>query len=271
MSTGSGMRSAVGWLIVGVFLAAATSGGCASVDRSERDGHVLEATGVAILESVDARRDPSRFWHTYLEATGEGMAAAGASTEFQQKTTALQAARSRALARLVEDLEGTEIAREAKVLNMQFAGESVSSRTRGELRGVQVITEEYNPETRVAQVTVRVGLDERGKVVPAEAVAVAPGSMDARRARAERAARVDALSRLREQIGEVRVGRSVRVRNLMLSHHEAWLSVEGIMRNVEFSEPRWRGDARCEVVASVKVPPEKLKHFRSLAESANPR
>jgi len=226
---------------------------------------------VAILESVEARRDPARLWHTYLEATGQGIAAAGASTEFQQRMTAVQAARSRALAGLVEELEGTEIAREAKVLNMQFAGESVSSRTHGELRGIQVVDEEYDPETGVAQVTVRVGLDERGKLVPAEATAAAPGSMDARRARAERAARVDALSRLREQIGEVRVGRSVRVRNLMLSHYEAWLSVEGIMRNVEFSEPTWSGDVRCEVVASVRVPPGELKHFRSLAESAEPR
>ncbi len=267
MSARIGLRMGVRWLIAGLFAASLAAGGCSSARGASPEGVFLEATGVAILESQERERDPSRFWQTYVEATGKGVAAAGAPTEFQQRMTALQAARSRALAGLLEDLEGVEIAREAQVVNMQFAGESVSSRARGQLRGVQVVAEEYDSQTRVAEVTLRVGLDAEGQIVPVQATAAAPELLEARRARAERAARVDAVSRLREQIGEVQVGRAVLVRNLMLSHHEAWLSVEGIMRNVEFSEPRWSGESRCEVVASVKVPPEKLKYFRSLAEA----
>jgi len=225
----------------------------------------LEATGEAFLEEVDREIGvPAVEWDSVVEGYGQGFPATDAVSEEQRRMTALRAARYVALGDLLGKIGGTRVRQESKVLNMQFAGEAVEVERAGMLEGVQVVRSEYDPERQIASVTVRVGLDKEGKIIPERLLPITPLSLEARRARAEHAARVQALVALREQIGQIRVGQSIKVKNLVLSRQEASLVVEGMLEGAEFSEPEWPTPRHCKVKASLTLSEADLARLRKM-------
>ncbi len=179
---------------------------------------------------------------------------------------ALEGARYRAMAKLVENLRGMDVAKTTTVKDLVFASEEVEVNILGQLEGVQLVKAEYDEKTGIAEVTVRVGLDSRGGIVPSRMLPIMPLSLAARRARAESAACVDAVASLRGQIGEVHVGQVVKVKNLVLEHQEAWLLVEGILEGVKFSEPHWPSNEQCVIGATVTMTPDQLQRLRSMTQ-----
>ncbi len=246
-------------------VAAGLTAGCSAPGRARDDVRVFEATGESVLEREGEARVALWGWESYVESKGEGMPAPGTSTVLQKRLTAVEAARCRALAGLVEELGGLEVERESRVLNLQFAAETVEARSAGQLWGIETVAEEFDEEADIAEVTLRIYLDSEGKIVNRTLLPPSPESASARRARAEHAARVDALAKLREQVGEVKVGQSVTVRNLMLSRHEAWLTVEGMLEGAAFAPPEWVGEDRCRVKATLRVPEATLAKLEGQA------
>lgn len=220
---------------------------------------VFKATGHAVPERADAGGlvGPGV---AYVEATGHGLPAPSATGPLQERMTAVEAARCRALAHLAEKMEGLTVQRESQVVNFQFAGESVQSRTQAELPGATMVAQEFDETSGMARVTLRLPLDATGRPVEAARMLPAAENAEARRARCERAARVEALANLREQVGRVQVGKYVQVKDLVLARQEAWSAVEGILRGVDFSEPQWQGEA-CTVQAELKVSREELEQL----------
>ena len=104
--------------------------GCAGVDKSVGEGSFVEVTGIGI---------PA------LTAVGES----------QKRTTALEAARHDALAKLAEEIHGVYLHKECRVRDMTFAGMEVDARVSGELLDWQVVSRSYDDETQFATVTVR--------------------------------------------------------------------------------------------------------------------
>ncbi len=98
-----------------------------------------------------------------LEGRGVGLPTADANTPDQQRMTACQAAYYRALADLAGKVYGTHIEQESKVVNMQFAGESLQTDVSGLLDGVEVVSNEYDPKSGMATAVVRVELDGEGR------------------------------------------------------------------------------------------------------------
>jgi hypothetical protein len=239
--------------------------GCAGVGSTGRDVRVFRARGEAIMEEEAGPADVLRGGESYLRAAAEALPAAGASEPFQRRLTALEAAKYRALAKLVEGLEGVRVERETSIRDLQFQQESVVARAVGNLTGATVVESAFDEETGVGRVTVQVVLDAEGNTVVPQFVPPSAVSRQARRARAEQAARVDAMAKLREKIGKVRVGQEVHVENLMLRRHEAWLVVEGWLQGVEFSPPEWVGERRCVVEVAVRVPEAELARLSSLS------
>ena len=244
------------------------SAGCAGV--SGRGGDVvLRARGEAVVEAEEAvGQAPAAEWESIVQATGQGFASPTAPTDELKRLTALEAARHVALAALVEQIEGAEVTQRSMVRNMTFMAQELQSEVAGRLAGARVVRSDYDAATGKAEVQLMVGLDAEGKVVPAPAtvgLAGVPPSEASRRLRAEAAARIDALAKLRGQLGEVRVGQQVRVRNLRLAHQEAWSTVEGILEGVQFGEPEWPTDRRCVVEASLTVPAADLERLRHAA------
>ena len=241
--------------------------GCASPELTGGRTEVVRAKGVAFVE--EASRDvgiPALNWDTVVEATGQGLPASEATTPALKKLTAQEAAKYVALAQLVAKIEGTHITQESKVRDMKFAGQDVVAQLSGNLVGVKVVSESYDEENEVAEATVRVGLDSKGNIVPDRLLPVTPLSIAARKARAEEAAKLDALAKVREKVGEVYVGQEVRVKNLMLSHQRAWLVVEGMLDGVEFSRPRWVSGRQVEVEATLTVAPTDLQRLRAMVQ-----
>jgi len=245
---------------------AMASAGCGSHRlRSAEKERVFKATGVAFLEETDREPGvPAGDWDTVVEATGEGLPAADAATPAMKKLTALEAAKYLALARLTEKIRGTHVRLASKVRDMKFVAQEVEAGVSGDIQGVRIVRSDYDEQKEIAHVTVMVGLDSEGNIVPDRLLPITPLSEAARRARAESAARLDAMAKLREQIGEVYVGQEVKVKNLMLSHQRAWLLVEGILEGVKFSEPLWPTDRQCKVEATLVVSDSDLERLMAV-------
>jgi hypothetical protein len=96
-----------------------------------------------------------------VEGRGVGLPAANAGTPDQQRMTACRAAYLAALADLAGKVYGTQVQADAKVVNMQFAGESVEAAVTGLVEGVEVISNTYDPQSGMAAAVVRVVLDAR--------------------------------------------------------------------------------------------------------------
>ena len=180
----------------------ALSIGCASSRAPAAHRQVIEATGEAFMEATDRDTGVAAVeWDSVVEGQGTGLPAADALTSEQKMMTATKAARYTALADLLGKVSGTQVKQESAVRNMQFAGETVEVSRVGTLEGVQVVKSEYDPKTQVATVVVRIGLDKQGKPIPEKLLPITPLSVEARRARTENAARVQALACLRGRWG----------------------------------------------------------------------
>jgi hypothetical protein len=208
---------------------------------------------------------PAANWQSVVEAHGQGLPAPNAATPTMKRLTALEAAKHVAMARLTEKLHGTEVVQRAQVRDLRFAGQEIRAEVSGQLRGVRIVESEYDPGKEIAEVTVMVGLDVQGNVVPDRLLPLSPLSVAARRVRAEAAARLDAMARLRQQLGGVRVAQEIRVRNLMLSHQSARLTVEGILEGVEFAQSQWPTEEQCEVEATLALSKADLRDLRDTA------
>ena len=138
---------------------------------------------------------------------------------------------------------------------MAFAADRVTVTVSGDLIGVRTAHEEYDAQTGRARVTLQVGVERGGDLVPDEP---GPGPAAAEallRLRTEQAARDDAVEKLRKQVGAVRLRRAVTVGELTLTSLEADVIVEGVLEDAEFSEPRWTGRAQCNVDAVAHLAP----------------
>ncbi len=239
-------------------MAALLASGCAALGRS-KTVVTVHGTGSAVME--EAGSEGLGVSPGALTAVGVGFPAAESGNRSQMMLTAMEAAKYRALASLAAQVEGLQISRESRVLNMQFAGEAIEARVEGLLSGARVVKSEWDPNEGVAKVTV--ALPGAGGAL---ATAPAPDSRTARRERAVAAARLEALADLRRQLGRVRVGEQVIVQNLVLRHQEAWKAVEGMLQGAELSEPRWPERGRCEVRATLRVTEADLARLRAAGE-----
>ena len=222
----------------------------------------FEATGSAFLEEEGAISIAHNPLHdSFIEATGCGLAAPDATTAVLKKFTALEAARYRALAGLMEKMNGIQVTRNAAVENMTFAGEQIITSLSGTLSGYSVIKETYDIETDSGEVTLQITMDKNGTIVPQRATRVAPTSLFKRKEQAETAARINATASLREQLGQIHVMQDIQVENLELSRQQARLQSDGWIEKVEFSDARWLEGNLCEITATLDITQEQLNQF----------
>ncbi len=228
-------------------------------------GHarVFRATGIGLTEELPAGEGgiPSGM---IVRAGGIGLPAPDAVDEDRKRRTAVEAATAVAMARLVGELEGVTVTREARVRNMVFDGEEIVIKAAGVLTGVRILESQYDAEKGEARVMVATGVG-RSIGPPGKDAGPPALSAAARRAQAEQAARLDAMVKLRGQVGGVRLRQEVTVRNLALSSQAARLVVEGVIRGVEFSEPEWSGESRCSVKAVARLTAEQYAELSGMA------
>ena len=206
----------------------------------------LEALGIAFLE---ARQSPLPV--KSIGAKGFGFPAPHAGTAAEKRLTAMEAARYRALANLVEKRDGLVVSRDARTIDMAFAGEEVRVQIEGQLKGVSEVAQDYDTETEMATVTLKMPLGSEAD--SRRTTREKPLSLEQRKARAIAAARIQATASLREQIGQIYVEQDVLVEELILAHQQARVYVQGLLEGVSFSEALWLGESRCEVVATLEV------------------
>jgi hypothetical protein len=226
----------------------------------------MSATGVSFLEKEDTPSRPFRDnLENSLEITGKGLAATEAATDMQKRLSAQQAAKYRAMAELVERTRGIHVTREASVKDMAFAGEKVHVQLSGQVEGATVVSEHYDENSGMAEVTLSVALD-KGSNVGSPGTQLSRLSLSERRARAEEAARINAMAALRRKIGQVHVEEDILVRDLVMTRQNARQYIEGKLENVKFSEPEWVDKNVCEVKAEVRLTPANLKRLRYSGE-----
>lgn len=241
--------------------------GCAGLKGQDDAGvRVFRATGIGLIEDLSAEEGGAARG-LMVRAGGIGFPAPDAADDDQRRMTALEAATAVAMARLAGELEGVKVTRESRVHNLQFAGEDIVVESAAVLSGVRILESKYDAEKGEARVMLAAGL---GRTVGRSSTDGAPPALHEAglRAQAEQAARMDALAKLREQVGGVRLRQEVTVRNLALDMVEARAVVEGTLHGVEFSEPEWPDDVRCTVRAEVRLTPDQLAELRSLAAGA---
>lgn len=247
------------WLGV---LAAAPSllTGCASTEPSSQPSPEptrIQAVGTAFLERAGQLTDPTPLHNaTFVEAVGNGFPADSAETSAQKKLTALKAARYGALAKLAEELQGLELTRNARVQDMVFSGEEVTATLSGSILGASTVAEDYDAQSELASVRLRIAVDPDGHIIPQRATRISPTSLPQRKAAAEAAARINALAALGEQMGEVYVMQDIQVKDLQFDRQEAQLSMDGLLVGVQVSAPRWISNTQCEVTAWCEITPE---------------
>ncbi len=254
-------RWMVGFSLLMVLAMACT--GCQSTSRTvSSHSSSMHATGVSFLEKADgSTRGLIPDQENSLEIMGKGLASSQAATDIQKRLTAQQAAKYRAMAELVERTRGIHVTREASVKDMAFAEEKVDVQLSGQVEGVMVVREDYDEDTGMAEVTLRVALDKESNV-DFPGIKRAPLSLPERRARAEEAARINAMAALRREVGQVHVEEDILISDLVMIHQNARQYIEGKLENVKFSKPEWVTEDKCEVTAKVKLTPSDLKRLR---------
>ena len=246
-------------------LIVALSAGCSSLDSGVETTRVLRAKGVGFVEKADRDMGESAVtWDTIVEATAEGLAPQDVVNPVQRRLMATEAATYRAMAQVAENVRGIHVTKKSRVQDMAFAGENVEAQTAGAIEGVKILRRDYDDETGIAEVTVRVGLDTEGNIIPDRMLPVTPLSLAVRRVRGESAARINAVASLREQVGEIYVGQVVKVKDLVFMHQKAWLLVEGMLEGVQFSEPEWVSSTQCVIEATLVVSAEDLEKLRDM-------
>jgi hypothetical protein len=221
-------------------------------DEAQIDDQPLryEATGIAFLEPAEKFiKDPSTKSNDFVEATGYGFPSPAATTPSQKMLTATEAAQYRAMANLAEKHLGLDVKREAKTSDMAFSSEDVTVSIYGKLKGVSEVTRDYDESGEVATVTLRMDLDP--EEVPEKQSP--PLTLEQRKARAETAARIHATALLRERIGQTYVEQEIQVNGMDLTRQMASIYVEGLLKNIQFSDIRWTSERICEVTASLEI------------------
>lgn len=212
----------------------------------------FEAIGIGFLEEPDRSPEKQNLQtKEFIEAQGFGFPSPNAVSSIQKQLTATEAAQYRALAKLVEKQKGLEVIREARAVDMAFAEEEVSVTLSGSLMGVSEVSRNYDAETEMATVTMRMALEPEEK--PRK-----PLSLEHRKVQAETAARIHATALLRGQIGQSFVEQDIRIKNLTLDHQEARILVEGYLEGIQFSDIRWISETICEVTATLEISEEKM-------------
>lgn len=260
---GSPQRKMLSWGILGFFpffLCGCQPSQSQLSQIKEPEMYTFRAEGNAVLEKADGSFGAKgRDYANVMEVTGRGIPANDAASESEKRFTAIEAAKYRALAKLAEKLEGVNVSLRAEVRDMVFSSEEIEAHIEAHLKGVSLVRSEYNADTGVAEATIRLALDSEGELVQERDISLVSRSKAARRIRAESAARINALGKLLEQIGDVWVGKTIKVRDMMFSSQKAWLKVQGMLEGVEYSEPRWKGEELVTVEAVLKVPREKME------------
>ncbi len=228
--------------------------------------YVFKATGQGFLEGEEGAGlvEAATECAAIADASGRGMPAANAVNDVQKRLTALEAAKYRAMANLVEKIRGIRVEKVTTGENFRLIEERISTVVSGELKWVKIVEQEYDEVAEIATVTLKVGLDAFGDIVPVKMLPVEPRSLAERRARAETVGRMQAVAKLREQIGEVYVGQVLKVQDFVLKSQSAWLIVEGMVKGVEFSRPSWPTRHKCEVEARLEVPQGEFDRFRAM-------
>jgi hypothetical protein len=221
-------------------------------DEAQSDDQLLryEATGIAFLESAEKiTKAPSTQSDDFVEATGYGFPSPAATTPSQKMLTATEAAQYRAMANLAEKHLGLDVKREAKTSDMAFSSEDVTVSLSGTLKGVSEVSRSFDEEAEIATVTLKMSLE----VEEADEKQSPPLTLEQRKARAETAARIHATALLREQIGHTYVEQEIQVNGMDLTRQMASIHVEGLLKNIQFSDIHWTSERICEVTASLEI------------------
>jgi hypothetical protein len=215
----------------------------------------FESIGIGFLEppKQEAEKERARPEES-IEAKGYGFPSSTASNDIQKRVTATEAAQYRAMANLAEMHSGLDVTREAQTVNMAFAGEEVRVTLSGRLKGVSEVAREYDAESEIAMVTLKMSLDPPDRHEKSSQQL----TEEQRKAQAETAARIHATALLREQIGQSYVEQEIHVEGIAMTHQEARIHVEGLLTGIRFSEVLWTSDRICEVTATLEVDKEKL-------------
>ncbi len=213
----------------------------------------FEATGVAFMEPPERSIQSEEF----IEASGFGLPSPNTSNDAQKHLTAMEAAQYRALANLAEKHFGLDVTREARTVDMAFAGEEVHVRLDGTLSGISEVARSYDTEAEVATVTLRMAIEPEED--PQRTAHEQALSVEHRKARTVTAARIQATALLREKMGQVYVEQDVLVENFITTHQEARVYVQGLLNGILFSEARWLSEVSCEVTAAVEMDIAKLE------------
>jgi len=209
----------------------------------------VEGVGVGFIEpEVDLKKLTKK--EIQLEASGVGFPSEIAKTNFQKKITALEAAKYRALVALLEKINGITVSKDVKVIDMVFSGEKVEVTTNGNLEAVFIVSEDYNPETEVATVTVAKTEVEEPQHLKVEQK---KDSLELKKEKAVAAAKALAIGNLKAKLGKTYAQQKTTVENMELSNQISQTYIEGALKNVQFSQPRWLNDTMCEVIARVEV------------------
>lgn len=236
--------------------------GCVTYQHTVQEPIHFEATGTAVLRDADQplqNLGPS--CATILEGTGTGHPSLNAANETQKQSTALEAARYRALAQIIEKRDGLYISRTAHVQNMVFAGEELSVKLSGVIEDASTVYEKYDADTEVGEVLLRVALDVNGQVIQQSTVHQPFVSIDRRMAEAEAAARINATAAIREDIGRIFVTQVTEIKNMKVKSQTTQLKMEGLLQGVKFSDTRWLDETCCEVTASIELNPRQLRYL----------
>jgi hypothetical protein len=224
-------------------------------DEAQADEQPLryEATGIAFLEPAEKIiKNQSVKSTDFVEASGYGFPSPLATTPSQKMLTATEAAQYRAMANLAEKQLGLDVKREATTSDMAFSSEDVTISLSGTLKGVSEVSRSYDAAAEIATVTLKMNLAP--EKVPEKKSP--PLTLEQRKSRAEMAARIHATALLREQIGGTYVEQEIQVNGLDLTLQMASIHVEGLLKNVQFSDTRWTSESICEVTASLEIKTE---------------
>ena len=214
---------------------------------------VVEGVGVGFIEpEVDLKKVEPKVLQ--ITAEGLGFPSDAATTKFQKKVTALEAAKYRALVALIEKKEGVTVSKQAKVVDMVFAGEKVEVNTTGKLDGVFVVSETYDSVAEVATVVVAI---EKAPVKKISKVGLKKDSLELKQQKAIAAAKVEAIGNLKTKLGKTYAQQKITVENMELTSQISQTYIEGALKEVQFSQPRWLNSTMCEIIARVELTLEK--------------
>jgi hypothetical protein len=209
----------------------------------------IEGVGVGFIEpEVDMNEMDQK--EALVKAEGIGFPSATAKTNFQKRITALEAAKYRALVALLEKENGVNVSKDVKVVDLVFSGENIHVSTKGTLSGVSVVSEAYDASTEVA--TVEMGLLQEKEVDPIVAE-LKKDCKDLKRQKAIVAAKAQAIGNLKAKLGKTYAQQKITVKNMELSNQVSKTYIEGALKDVQFSQPRWLNSTMCEITARVEV------------------